>query len=169
MAIFNHVIEYSETWDEALGENQVYIQVNYDDVFGERREAFVSFNDPRNRTFDPARIRIAGRAITGAVVRPGLVLDTPPGNMVKVAHKGGHELLRWIDDDVLPMIGLRVHLVESFHPETGAIELLVTARECDTPGMMSMNIMVLDESLDVDHPVLVEYVNVFTGEGFNGR
>lgn len=165
MAIFNHVVQYSEDWDDELNENRVLIQVDYDDVFGKRRTACMAFQDPRHKKFDVSRVRISGRAITGSVLRPALVLDTPPGNMVKVAHKEGNQLLRWIDDE-LPMIGLQVYLVESFHPETGALELLVTAQKCQTPGMMSMNIMVLDESLDAENPVATEYVNVFTGEGF---
>lgn len=169
MGVFNHTIELAEErWDEALGENYVQVAVNYDDAFGERCRVLIAFSDPVAKKFLLNRIKVAGRAITGAKVRPGLVLSSSPYR-VEVLHGGQDErqsgTYRWIDDQPAE-VGSRINLIESVHPTRGSVTTLATARQCDHPGLMSMNILVLDESANVDAPREIHFVNLFTGDSF---
>lgn len=165
MGIFNHVIRYSEILNPELDENCVSIVIDYDDAFGARRSVQVPYNDPHNKQFDISRVKITGRAITGSVLRPTLVIAVLSPHEVKVLRKDGATTHEWIDD-TLPQVGDQAHLVESFHPKTGEMTLLVTGKGCDSPGLMSMNVIILDVSMDMDNPARIEYVNLFTGEIF---
>lgn len=159
------MIRYGERWDSSLNENFICLSIYYNDAFGEDRVADLPFNDPYNQHFDVSRVHIAGRAITGAVLQKAMIVETISSDQVSVLQKEGITQHRWIDS-ILPKSGNQIYLIESLHPITGKSTFLATARQCQFIGLVSMNVMILDQFMNIHQPIYTTYINPFTGDVF---
>lgn len=165
MGIFNHTITYRERWDDDLKENFVRLNIEYDNAFGDRKRIKIPFNDARNpsKEFSLDRVKITGTAITGSRIYPAMIVSVLSKHSIIATRDFKPQRYRWIDT-TMPSPGDIIKLVESFHPISGEVSLVATSRQCENLGLMSMNVLILDETRNINKPILIEHINLLTGD-----
>jgi hypothetical protein len=161
MTLFNHIVKCETVFDECLGDNMTAILVRYDDAFNTTQEISFTICHSSNLILTERNIRITGRAITGAIQSTAIVSGITDDMFIELLSNSGRGAARWIDDEAA-IIGDNITLIESFNPVDGTPILLATKRVCEHPGLISMNILILDDSLDMNDPVKTMYVNLLT-------